>query len=112
MEAVIGREASRSEGEQHDTDRVGEEVEAGVSLKRPLRAMDVGCAVGGIAFELTRSFDEVRGEGAAYERVFGERNKTVKFRLTKSKGGEDPCSGFWRLRIGSLAPIAPACRYL
>lgn len=26
----------------------------------PLRAIDVGCAVGGVTFELTRAFDEVR----------------------------------------------------
>eukprot|EP00903_Cladosiphon_okamuranus_P013496 g12571.t1 len=61
VEAVVGSVASRSEGEQHGTDRAGGELEAGASLKQPLRAMDVGCAVGGISFELTRSFDEVVG---------------------------------------------------
>lgn len=57
-------EASPSDGEQqHNADGGGEELQAGRSRKRPLRALDVGCSVGGIAFELTRSFDEVRREG-------------------------------------------------
>lgn len=60
VEAVITSEASRLADGQQNTDGGGQELEAGKSLKRPFRAMDVGCAVGGIAFELTRSFDEVR----------------------------------------------------
>lgn len=33
----------------------------GMKSSRPLlRAMDVGCSVGGVTFELTRMFDEVR----------------------------------------------------
>lgn len=34
-------------------------TEKGTSPKRPLRAIDVGCAVGGSSFELTRGFEEV-----------------------------------------------------
>ncbi|CAM9134685.1 unnamed protein product [Pylaiella littoralis] len=63
-EAVMGAasEASPSDGEQQqNADGGGEELQAGRSRKRPLRALDVGCSVGGIAFELTRSFDEVVG---------------------------------------------------
>ncbi|CBN77361.1 conserved unknown protein [Ectocarpus siliculosus] len=39
----------------------GQTYKAGRSNRRPLRALDVGCAVGGITFELTRAFDEVVG---------------------------------------------------
>ena len=31
--------------------------------EQPLRAMDVGCSVGGVTFELTKYFDEVKHEG-------------------------------------------------
>lgn len=57
-------EASTSDGEQRSTDGGGQELQAETSRKRPLRALDVGCSVGGIAFELTQAFDEVRGEEA------------------------------------------------
>ena len=60
VEAIIAGQASRSDDKQENKGRGGESSEAGASLKQPLRAMDVGCAVGGITFELTRSFEEVR----------------------------------------------------
>lgn len=53
--------SSPSDVEQQNADGGGQELEAGTSSgKRPLRALDVGCSVGGITFELTRAFDEVR----------------------------------------------------
>lgn len=80
VEAMIASEASRTDDEQQNADRGGEEPDAGASLKRSLRALDVGCAVGGITFELTRSFDEVRGEHID-ERSYGRTN-SVQIRKT------------------------------
>lgn len=38
----------------------GGQTKAGMSRKQPLRAIDVGCAVGGVTLELTRGFHEVK----------------------------------------------------
>lgn len=40
---------------------------AGMSRRQPLRAIDVGCAVGGVTFELTRGFDEVKKGRTRYQ---------------------------------------------
>lgn len=49
-------------GQANGSDEGKEFPNTGTSSNHPLilRAIDVGCAVGGITFELTRTFDEVR----------------------------------------------------
>ena len=63
---------------------------AGMPTTRPLlRVIDIGCAVGGIAFELTRVFDEVRlPETLPYRAAtesftrFAEREHSQRARLS------------------------------
>ena len=44
----------------------GSQTKAGTSRKQHLRAIDVGCAVGGVTLELTRRFHEVKMGRAPY----------------------------------------------
>lgn len=52
---AMGTSEASIEGEANG----GSQTKAGTSRKQPLRAIDVGCAVGGVTLELTRRFQEV-----------------------------------------------------
>lgn len=57
-------EGFRTESSNGGISNGGSHITAGTTpRKKHLRAMDVGCSVGGVTFELTKGFDEVRKEG-------------------------------------------------
>lgn len=81
-EAIRGKANSGAAGQTSG----GGQSNAGAT-EPPRRALDVGCAVGGIAFELTRSFDEVEFSYAMrYTHGRNNRHRRVCILLGLSSG--------------------------
>lgn len=92
----------------------GDPATKNVEAERPrLRALDVGCAVGGVTFELTRAFDEVRQGGGRLDSTVGVLEEMVDetapklARKLRKHGGQEiaerrGCTAFWGFVWGGM----------